>query len=80
MTLQDLEDDYEYASLAIFDLRYSTRWEAALNMIRTVFVCILLAIFSILLSHDSQKLILGPIESMISKVKNIAKNPLKAIQ
>jgi len=48
-------------------------------MLKTVFVCIVLAVSSILFSNDANRLVLGPIESMITKVKKIAENPLAAV-
>lgn len=71
--------DYRYKSVAVFDIRYETRMQAWLNMLKTVFVCIVLAVSSILFSNDANRLVLGPIESMITKVKKIAENPLAAV-
>lgn len=62
------EPDYLYKSVAVYDLRYETRLQAGLNMLRTVFVCVVLAVSSILFSNDATKLVLGPIENMITKV------------
>eukprot|EP00357_Protocruzia_adherens_P001022 CAMPEP_0114995004 /NCGR_PEP_ID=MMETSP0216-20121206/13473_1 /TAXON_ID=223996 /ORGANISM="Protocruzia adherens, Strain Boccale" /LENGTH=951 /DNA_ID=CAMNT_0002358967 /DNA_START=34 /DNA_END=2889 /DNA_ORIENTATION=- len=65
---------------AIFDLRFTTRWTAGLSMIRTVFVCIVLASAALFFSKDAQDLVLTPIETMIKKVNDIARNPLLAAQ
>lgn len=48
-------------------------------MARTVFVCIVLAVSSVLFSNDANHLVLEPIEQMIIKVKKIAENPLTAV-
>ena len=40
-------------------------------MARTVFICVVLALSSVLFSKDANDLLLGPIENMIEKVKNI---------
>ena len=66
------------SSIAVFDLRSSTRLEAWLNIARTVFVCVVLAVSTISLSKDAQELVIMPIENMIAKVKKIAENPLRA--
>jgi hypothetical protein len=49
-------------------------------MARTIFVCIVLALSSIMFSKDANDLVLGPIENMMDKVNKIAKNPLEAVQ
>ena len=79
-TLEDAGDDDFYTAVAIFDLRANTRLQAGLNMARTVFVCIVLAVSSILFSKDANDLVLGPIETMMDKVNKISKNPLEAVQ
>ena len=80
VTLSVIDENYEYAPLGVFDLRSDTRLEAWLNMCRTVFVCVVLSVSSILFSKDTQELVLEPIENMIEKVKKMSKNPLKAVQ
>lgn len=45
---------------------------------RTIFVCIVLASASIVLTNDANRLVLAPIERMLEKVKLIAKDPLAA--
>ena len=45
-------------------------------MLRTFFVCIVLALAAILFSKDANDLALMPIERMIQKVNRLAKNPL----
>jgi len=54
--------NYEFASVAVFDLRFETRLQSGLNMARTVFVCIMLAVSSVLFSNDANHLVLEPIE------------------
>jgi class 3 adenylate cyclase len=80
ITIQNPDPDYEYKSVAIFDLRKETRLQAGLNIIRTIFVCVILAVFSLQFSGDANRLVLGPIENMMAKVKKIAVNPLHAAQ
>lgn len=80
VVLPGVDDDYEYISYAIFDIRSSTRLEAGLNILKTIFICVVLSVSSVLLSKDAQDMVLEPIEAMIESVKNISKNPLKAVQ
>jgi hypothetical protein len=61
---------------ACFDLRADTRLEAGLNIAKTVFVCIVLALGAIFFTKDANDLVLIPIERMIDRVKRLAKNPL----
>lgn len=80
VVLSGKSSDYKYYSVAIFDLRYSTQLESKLNICKTVFICIILAVSSTILTRDAQNLVLTPIENMIEKVKKIAENPLEAAQ
>ena len=47
-----------------------------ISIARTFYVCFLLGVFALFFSQDAQCLVLQPIERMIVKVNNIAKNPL----
>ena len=49
-----------------------------LGILRTVFVCVILASASISMTSDAEDLVITPIETMINKVKRISKNPLEA--
>ncbi len=49
-----------------------------MNIARTIFVCIVLAGASVVLTNDANRLVLIPIERMLEKVKLIAKDPLAA--
>jgi len=51
---------------------------AILSIARTIFICVILSIASIMFTSDANKLVLTPIERMLEKVKLIAKNPLAA--
>ena len=64
--------------ISIFDLRYDAKLTSGLNIFRTVFICIALALGSIYFSKDSEELIIKPIEKMIEKIKIIARNPIAA--
>ena len=52
----------------------------SIGLVRTVFVCFVLTAGALFFSKDANDLVLQPIESMLEKVKRIAKNPLEAAQ
>lgn len=60
------------------DIRIETRTAAILGIVITLTICVILAAGSLLLSKVTQDLVLNPIEDMISKVKEITKNPIEA--
>ncbi|MDC1215256.1 adenylate/guanylate cyclase domain-containing protein [bacterium] len=69
---------YSYLpSYAFFDDRVSTKTQAALNMCRTVFVCLMLGAGALFFSRDAHNLVLKPIERMVRKVREVSENPLK---
>ena len=51
-----------------------------LNIGRTLFVCVLLIISTLLFSRDVEIYALEPLENMFDTVKKIALNPLNAIR
>ena len=59
-------------------MKSSSSLNSILSICRTVFVCIVLSIASIMFTSDANRLVLSPIERMLEKVKLIAKNPLAA--
>jgi len=62
----------------IMSSRKKEKISAYLDLGRTIFVCVVLTVASLLFSWDANHLILRPIERMIKKVNMIAKNPLLA--
>merc|ERR1719199_660008 len=64
----------------VFDRRQGSQFEAMLNTLQTLFVCALLAIGSMTFANDANKLVLAPIERMISKLDRIRNNPLEALK
>ena len=66
--------------VAFFDNRESIVLGAWLSIGRTIFICIVLTYGALMFSNDANSLVLAPIESMVEKVKRIAKNPLEAAQ
>ena len=87
-SLRDTEKQYynipssSGATLAYscFDQRDDTHLNAILGIGRTLFVTLVLTAAALYFSKDSNDLVLAPIESMLSKVKRIAENPLAAAQ
>ena len=69
--------DASSPSYAFFDARRATRTQAALNMCRTVFVCVMLGAGALFFSRDAHALVLKPIERMVKKVREVSENPLK---
>lgn len=64
--------------LAFFDLRAETRLSAGLNICKTIFISIVLTMGALLFTKDANDLVITPIEKMITKVKSIAENPMRA--
>lgn len=72
---------YQNASdilIAVFDTRASSRLIATLSFLKTLFVCLALAVGASLFSHDANTVIIGPVMRMIEKIQRIATNPLEA--
>jgi class 3 adenylate cyclase len=65
---------------ATFDVTAANRLSAILNIIKTCFICVVLTVSSYCFSKDTSEMVLDPIETMISKVKEITKNPIEALQ
>mmetsp|Transcript_23680 Transcript_23680/g.55238 ORF Transcript_23680/g.55238 Transcript_23680/m.55238 type:complete len:1002 (-) Transcript_23680:128-3133(-) len=63
-----------------FDSRPYSKMEAAFSVGVTCFVCVVLCVASVLLSDDANRLVLAPLEKMITKVEAIRRNPLAAIK
>merc|ERR1711998_660529 len=64
----------------VFDRRSGSSFEAQLNTFQTLFVCLLLSVGSMTFASDANKLVLAPIERMISKLDRIRNNPLEALK
>lgn len=71
-------DNNAFFVIGYFDLRAEANFAAVLNIINTIFVCVVLSVSSMLFSKDANELVLSPVESMMNKVKKIASNPLLA--
>lgn len=66
--------------IGVFNCKYLTKLPAGLGIVRSFFVCGVLALGAVFFSRDATYLVIRPIENMISKVNRIAKNPLEAAQ
>lgn len=62
--------------LAVIDLRYEVKYNSLINLLRTIFVCIVLGYAGLVFSRDANNLALRPIERIIEKVNKIASNPI----
>ncbi|CAE8599715.1 unnamed protein product, partial [Polarella glacialis] len=73
-------DEYdEMVFIFVFDRRSGSQLEAILNTAQTLFICFLLGFGAMTFSQDANRLVLQPIERMISKLDKIRKNPLEAM-
>lgn len=73
-------NDINSGCYALFDNRMSSKLDSILNIVKTIFICFVLTIGSLSFSKDTNDMVLEPIESMISKIKDISINPLEAMQ
>lgn len=72
----DIENSVCYA---IYDERYSSKLSSILNIVKTLFISIVLALGTYFFNKDTTELVLEPLEGMIEKVKLITKNPNEAL-
>lgn len=70
------DNDFEF--IVIYSTKKIVIAESIINLGRTVFVSVVLAIAAIYFQQDANHLVLNPIERMLEKVRLIAKNPLVA--
>jgi len=76
-----LPDDLDNSiCLAVFDSRSASQLSSILNIIKTIFICLVLSGGAICFNKDTSDMVLEPIESMIRKIKEISKNPIEAMQ
>ena len=64
--------------VAVYDIRSANILESVINIARTLFVTVVLAVASAHFGNQTNRLVLGPIERMLEKVRLIATNPLAA--
>ena len=70
--------DYAHClvSIAVFNIKWSSQFNAILNLVRTSFIVFALGYGVIVLNKDANRLVLRPIERMLRKVKDVSENPL----
>ena len=68
----------DYYILAQFNKKKNANLSAILSILRTIFVCVMLAGAAIIFSKDATDLVLTPLENMLKKINNITTNPLEA--
>ena len=66
--------------VSVHDNRKNVQLSAGLSIGQTCFICLVLTLAAMCFSSTTNKLVINPIESMIHKVRKIAKNPLEAAQ
>ena len=67
-------------STVVFNQKATNVLSSQLNIGRTLFVCILLIISTLLFSNDLETQALEPLENMIITVQRISSDPLHAIK
>ena len=67
-------------SVAVMDMRWYSQFNSLLNMLRTIFICAILAAGVFVFNRDASRLVLEPIERMLKKVKDVSENPLAVKQ
>lgn len=63
-------------SFAFFDRQLESRFQASLNIMRTIFVCFILTIGAVMFSKDTNALVLRPLDRIIDKIQTMSENPL----
>ena len=69
-----------YYTWAVADLRPVTKVQAGVNILKTVFLCVVLAGSAFFFSKDAHVLVLSPLELMYQKIRRMAENPLETAQ
>eukprot|EP00927_Polykrikos_kofoidii_P002838 TRINITY_DN11134_c0_g2_i1.p1 TRINITY_DN11134_c0_g2~~TRINITY_DN11134_c0_g2_i1.p1 ORF type:complete len:1011 (-),score=184.11 TRINITY_DN11134_c0_g2_i1:105-3137(-) len=79
VTRSNKDSDFTNMRFA-FDTRGTTRLEAGLSMLQTIFICFAVGMGAMIFSYDANQLLLNPIERMIAKMETIKDNPLEAMK
>ena len=61
----------DFYLIAYYNNKRKANINAILSILRTIFVCVVLAFAAILFSKDASDLVLTPIENMLRKINNI---------
>ncbi len=67
-------------SVAVMDVKWYSQFNALLNMLRTLFIVVILAVGVFVFNRDASNLVLVPIERMLKRVKDVSENPLAVKQ
>lgn len=62
--------------VAVLDYRYNSIYNGVIDILRNIFICVVLTIASLLITRDANELVILPIERLIQKVNKLAENPL----
>jgi class 3 adenylate cyclase len=62
----------------VYSILADTHLAGLLNIIKTVYICILLTLAAIIFENDTKELVLEPLEVMIEIVDNVSKDPIGA--
>jgi len=63
----------------VFDNGIRSRLGALLNLVKTIFICLILSTSYYFFIKDTNTLVIEPIDSIISKIRVISNNPMEAI-
>ena len=66
-------------SFAVFDNKAYSQYDGLMNILKTVFVIIVLGFGSLLFTNDAEKLVIQPIERMVTTVTRLAEDPLGSV-
>lgn len=66
-------------SRAVFSVKSTSQLAAMLNMGKTIFIMLVLALGAFMFTRDAEHLVIEPIERMVDLVKRLSKNPLSAV-
>eukprot|EP00753_Platysulcus_tardus_P015585 PLAT5105.1.p1 GENE.PLAT5105.1~~PLAT5105.1.p1 ORF type:complete len:852 (+),score=467.46 PLAT5105.1:115-2670(+) len=76
---EEAEADTACSSAAYFDRVAASQLSAGINIIKTVFIMIVLGGSAIGFTRTAERLVIGPIERMVMTVKQLAENPLAKV-
>ena len=57
---------------AVYSIQKQVKLDSTINILRTLFICVVLSVASFYFTKDAQELVLDPLERMIEKVKIIS--------
>lgn len=72
-------NENQFVFMFVFDRRSGSKFEAGLNSLQTIFICLLLGLGAMTFSKDANQVVLAPIERMIMKLETIRANPIAAM-